>query len=338
MKIKMIVAISLVMGLSSIGMFGQAMAAEPEATIVDARMIWDKAPHNAFTNLIQYKGYWYCVFREGQGHVSDDGALRVIRSKDGETWTSAALLTSKTADLRDAQICITPDNRLMLSGAAALHQPADARHQTIAYFSTDGTKWTAVHDIGEKDLWMWRVTWHKDVAYGIGYTTGEKWPTRFTRLYKSTDGTQFTTLVDKLRDNEYSNESQLVFLEDDTALCLLRRDESPSGSKTGLLGKARPPYTEWTWQDLGTRIGGPCMIQLPDGRLVAAVRLYDKNVRTSLCWVDAENGTIKEFLELPSGGDTSYPGMVLHDGLLWVSYYSSHEKQTKIYLAKVKIN
>ncbi|MEJ7592590.1 MAG: hypothetical protein WKF77_13640 [Planctomycetaceae bacterium] len=44
-----------------------------------------------------------------------------------------------------------------------------------------------------------------------------------------------------------------------------------------------------------------------------------------------------ECLELPSGGDTSYAGMVLHDGLLWVSYYSSHEEKTCIYLAKVKL-
>ena len=36
-------------------------------------------------------------------------------------------------------------------------------------------------------------------------------------------------------------------------------------------------------------------------------------------------------LTLPSGGDTSYPGLVWHDGLLWVSYYSSHEGKAAIY-------
>ena len=46
---------------------------------------------------------------------------------------------------------------------------------------------------------------------------------------------------------------------------------------------------------------------------------------------------LTEFLPLPSGGDTSYAGMVLHDGLLWVSYYASHEGKTSIYLAKVKL-
>ncbi len=43
-----------------------------------------------------------------------------------------------------------------------------------------------------------------------------------------------------------------------------------------------------------------------------------------------------EALQLPSGGDTSYAGMAWHDGLLWISYYSSHEGKANIYLAKVK--
>ena len=93
----------------------------------------------------------------------------------------------------------------------------------------------------------------------------------------------------------------------------------------------------WTWHDLGVPIGGPQIIRLPDGRLVAGVRLYDKKVRTSLGWVDPVAATFREFLSLPSGGDTSYPGLVWHDGLLWVSYYSSHEGKTSIYLAKVKL-
>ena len=79
------------------------------------------------------------------------------------------------------------------------------------------------------------------------------------------------------------------------------------------------------------------MIQLPDGRFVAGVRLYDRRVRTALCRIDAAEGTMREFLAFPSGGDTSYPGLVWHEGLLWVSYYASHEGKTSIYLAKVKL-
>src|ERR1041384_5733682 len=102
-------------------------SSEPE--LLEVRKIWDHAPHNAFTDLIRFKGNWFCVFREGQAHVSPDGALRVITSKDAHTWTSAALLTSTNADLRDAKITLTPNGQLMLSGAGAVHQPAAAKHK-----------------------------------------------------------------------------------------------------------------------------------------------------------------------------------------------------------------
>ena len=63
-------------------------------TLVDCRKIWDRAPHNAFTDLRFHLGRWWCVFREGKSHVSPDGSLRVITSKDGGTWGCAALLRS----------------------------------------------------------------------------------------------------------------------------------------------------------------------------------------------------------------------------------------------------
>ena len=103
------------------------------------------------------------------------------------------------------------------------------------------------------------------------------------------------------------------------------------------LGVAKPPYKQWTWRSLNYRIGGPNMIQLPDGRILAATRLYNGGQRTSLSWLDPDAAKLTEVLKLPSGGDTSYPGMVLHEGLLWISYYSSHEGKACIYLAKVQI-
>ena len=311
-----------------------AVGAEPpntNAQLMEVRKIWDLAPHNAFTDLIRFKGAWFCVFREGQAHVSPDGALRVITSKDGETWTSAALITSTNADLRDAKITLTPDGRLMLSGAGALHQPAKFKHQSLAWFSRDGREWSAPVKIGDPNQWLWRVTWNRKTAYGIGYDTGAE---QFVRLYRSQDGRRFDTLVPNLFDEGHPNETSLVFLPDDTCACLLRRDGNPASAK---LGMAKPPYTKWEWKDLGIKIGGPHIIRLPDGRIVAAARLYDGGVRTSLMWLDAETRKLTEFLKLPSGGDTSYPGLVWHDGLLWVSYYSSHEGKTSIYLAKVKL-
>ncbi len=305
--------------------------AKDGGALVEVRKIWDRAPHNAFTDLLRFNGEWLCVFREGTAHVSPDGALRVIASQDGKDWASAALVTRPDSDLRDAKITITPDHRLMLSGAAALHQPAPYKHQSLAWFSKDGREWSEPVKIGDPNVWLWRTVWHRKKAYSIGYDTAAE---KFVRLYSSGDGRRFDTLVPNLFDEGGPNETSLIFQPDESVLCLLRRDGNRASAKLGL---ARPPYTNWQWKDVGVKIGGPQMIRLPDGRVVAAVRLYDGAVRTALAWLDADAGKLTEFLNLPSGGDTSYAGLAWEDGLLWVSYYSSHEGKACIYLAKVRI-
>jgi hypothetical protein len=203
-------------------------------------------------------------------------------------------------------------------------------HRTYAWFSREGRDWSAPVRVGDENFWLWRVSWHLDHVYGVGYSTNG---VHGTRLYAGKTGSSFAQLVDSLFDKGEPSEASILFLPDNHALCLLRRDGvAPSAQ----LGSAIPPYRSWTWKDLGVKIGGPHLVRLPDDRIVAAVRLYDGEVRTSLCWLDAEAGTLTEFLKLPSGGDTGYAGLVVHDGLLWVSYYSSHEGRTGVYLAKVR--
>jgi hypothetical protein len=91
----------------------------------------------------------------------------------------------------------------MLSGAGALHQPASARHRSLAWFSKNGRTWTDPVIIGDPNQWLWRTTWHKRVAYSVGYDTeGEK----FVRLYTSRNGRDFTTAVPRLYDDGNPNE------------------------------------------------------------------------------------------------------------------------------------
>lgn len=308
------------------------------ATIVRQARIWDSAKHSAFTDLLHYNDTWFCVFREGTKHVSPDGALRVLSSPDAVNWESAALVTHPHADLRDAKLTVTPSGQLMLSGAGAMHPEQGYKHQSMSWFSDDGRTWSPASLIGERDYWLWRTTWQAGQALAVGYHTGDG-QDKHVRLYSSTDGKEFRSLVANLFSEGYPNETAMLYNDAGQATCLLRRD---GASQTGMLGTAQPPYTQWHWRDLGVRIGGPQMLELPDGRIVAAVRLYDSRVRTALCWLNVESGTLTEFLSLPSGGDTSYPGMVWHDNHLWVSYYSSHESSgssftSAIYLSKVDL-
>src|SRR5690554_6264444 len=75
--------------------------------------IWDKADHNAFTDLIRFNDAFYCTFREASGHVvnpgQENGSIRVIKSPDGKEWKSVALLKKEGLDLRDPKLSIRPD-------------------------------------------------------------------------------------------------------------------------------------------------------------------------------------------------------------------------------------
>jgi hypothetical protein len=318
-------------GLALLLITASAGAAEPKAELLNVRRIGDRAPHNAFTDLLRAGDRWYCVFREGKAHVSPDGAICVLTSTDGERWDSAALVKHPAADLRDPKLSLHPDGRLMLLTGAALHEPKGHTHESFVWFSKDGADWGEPTKVAADNDWLWRVAWHRGTAYGVGYACAK--PPN-ARLYRSADGRTFTPLLDRLGVAGEANESALAFLPDDTALCLLRRDGRPA---SGLLGTARPPYTEWSWKELGWKIGGPSLVRLPGGELIAGVRLYEPKVRTVLCRLDAAAGTLTELLTLPSGGDTSYPGLAWHDGVVWVSYYSSHEGKTAVYLARVKV-
>jgi hypothetical protein len=63
--------------------------------------------------------------------------------------------------------------------------------------------------------------------------------------------------------------------------------------------------------------------------------IKEKTAQTVLSMLSPQ-GLLIPAVVLPSGGDTSYPGIVKHKGKLFVSYYSSHEEKPSIYLAVLK--
>ena len=296
------------------------------ARLLEVRRIWSAGRHNAFTDLLRHRGYWWCVFREAARHVSPDGRLRLIASGDGAEWDSAALLEMPGKDLRDGKLNALPDGRLMLLAAGVSRVDGASRRQSYVWFSRDGRQWTPPRPVGAPDDWLWRASWHGDRCLSIAYR-GER---RFTtRLYLGNPAGEFSPWVDALCEEGNPNESALVFRTDGEAVALLRRDPGHA-----LLGRSQLPYRDWAWRECNVRIGGPQMVVLPDGRLVAGVRLYRGHIRTALCLVDLERSRLDECLTLPSGGDNSYPGLVWHENRLWVSYYASHEGRTAIYLAQ----
>ena len=303
-------------------------AATPE--IVSVSKIWDRAEHNAFTDLIRFDDRWWCTFREGTGHAGDVGKIRIIVSSDGAEWKSAALVVQDEIDLRDSKLSIMPDGRLMLIMGGSVYDDR-GNYQTRAprvAFSQDGYEWTEPRKLLAEDHWLWRVTWHKGNGYCVSKLGVGRDPRR-VMLYRTQDGLRWDWLTEFRDIPAWPNEATIRFLDDDEMILLLRRN------KTAWIGTSHPPYTQWKWTDTGHQIGGPNFIRLPDGGMWAAGRCYRNKATTVLARMTRDS--YEPVLTLPSGGDCSYPGMVWHDNLLWMSYYSSHEGKTSIYLAKIKI-
>jgi hypothetical protein len=316
-------------------------AAKPNLKLESVHKIWDQAPHCAFTDLTWWKGQFVCAFREGRAHVATDGKIRVLTSADGESWSSAASLSLDGFDLRDAGLSVTPDCRLMLIGGAAPRKNEKDRAPTGTFvsFSDDAHTWSKPQIVVEPGRWLWRVTWHDGKAYGVSYTSFRNGANdSHTALLESNDGLAFHELVPRLYDKESPTEATLRFDDDSTAYCLQRRDGTPP-RKSAVFGISRPPYTDWKWHDLGMHVGGPNLLRLPSGEWLAAGRFFDgTKPSTKVALLDVKEPSIKPVLQLPSGGDTSYPGLVWHDGKLWMSYYSSHEGKAQIYIAKIDVD
>lgn len=311
-----------------------------EVEILEVKKIWDNAPHNAFTDLARWNGKFYCAFREGRGHVSTDGKIRVLESEDADHWNSAALIGLDGYDLRDAHLTVTPQETLMLVGGAAPRQKDNqgAPTGTFVSFSKDGREWSKPEIAVEPGRWMWQVSWRDGKAYGVSYAAGDRKP--WAELLVSSDGVKYQLHVAELFGEGYPTEVTLRFDEDGTCYALMRRDRSGDSPSSAMLGVSRPDYKQWQWRDLGTEFngfGGPNFIKIPPGHWIAAGRMHQGGAHTALTYIDLANGTMTTLAKLPSGGDTSYPGMVWNDDILYVSYYSSHEGKTSIYLAKVKV-
>jgi hypothetical protein len=257
----------------------------------------------------------------------------VLVSGDGERWTSSALVHESGIDLRDPKLSITPDDRLMIvSGGSVYEGTRYLGRQPRVMFSSDGGTWSSPQRIlGEGD-WLWRVTWHDGRAYGVTYKAdpaGSEWT---ATLVSSADGRMFQP-VTTFDVTGRPNETTLRFMPDGEMVALVRRE---AGNRFAWLGRSRAPYAAWSWREIPHQIGGPNFIRLPSGDLWASGRRYPDGPKTVISRLTLD-GRYEPALTLPSGGDTSYAGMVWHDGMLWVSYYASHEGKTAIYLARVNV-
>ena len=122
---------------------------------------------------------------------------------------------------------------------------------------------------------------------------------------------------------------------------VVRREGQNSKGAFGKVGYSEYPYNDWEWYDLGYRLGGPNLVTLPNGKVLLGSRYHPTKANFpahTMLYTIGEDQKAEKCLQLPSGGDTSYTGFVIYDDKLWVSYHSTHEDKTSIYLAKIDLS
>lgn len=314
------------------------------AQSLEIRKIWDGAQHSAFTDLIYFRGHFYCSFREGSGHVpGTDGTVRILKSADGRNWSSVAELRKEGIDLRDPELSITRKGVLMviMGGSIYRNGKLEGRKPQVSFSNKKGDKFSEPEEVvldpsvASWGNWLWRVTWHKGTGYTVDYQIGpdeRKGPTDMY-LLKTRDGKRFEK-VSRIELDGFPNEATVRFAPDGTMHIMIRRE---TADQMGVWAVGKAPFTEFEYHKMNIRLGGPNFIFDPKSRIIAGTRVYKPTVYTGL-FTGTPGSEYREMLKFPSSGDTSYPGLVIQDGKLWVSYYSSHEGKSAIYLAEISLS
>ena len=234
-----------------------ALLAGAEWQLDSVTKIWDQPKHAAFGDITRWHDRWYVVFREGQGHApskgkTDDGKLRVLSSADRTAWQSEALLEEAGVDLRDPHLSVTPKKQLMIvAGGSYYPDGVYKSRQSRVFFSKNGRAWTAPVKVVEDTHWLWRVTWHKGVAYGVskyGSPSAELATNpRKVRLVRSKDGAKWETITELQVPG--GDETAVRFLADGTMVALTRR--TWTDGNIAWVGTSKAPYKEWSWKPAG---------------------------------------------------------------------------------------
>jgi hypothetical protein len=251
-----------------------------------------------------------------------------------------------------------------------LHEKGSkSRCQTHAAFTTDGTTWSDPVPVFESGAWLWQVECFKDIFYGTAYSSEKA-----LKIARSTDGRNWKTISTIPADKFKSTEAGLWITDDDVMHIVVRAWDNPV---MALLAEAHPPYTDWKLTELNYAVHCPVIrpvgndlwvagktitaqfppsVEIPPEpskeKIESLARQDERLAKTPQDWHAAiwrlKGSRLDPVMVFPSRGDCGYPGLVIENSRVLMSYYSQHdidngpepepgECASEIYLAEVSI-
>lgn len=293
----------------------------------EVRCIWYDGYHNAFTDIIEFEGKYFCVFRHGTEHMPrGKGEVYVLCSEDLKQWQLIKKFPP-LADSRDPKL-FKFQNKL---GVVFFAYPdlVDYRKQRDVYisYSEDGINFSEVIKLKNNNFVFWRIRPFRDKLYALGYyapqekENGDEW---LVCLFVSEDGVNFSK-VSPIVEGQFANETDLLFEKDATCFALVRREKQ----QTPVLAISTPPYKNWERHEMNLVLQGLHIFKFKD-QIYVAGRIFSKEgTKTAILSLDLNKKHLDMEVILPSGGDTSYCGSLIKDDMLYLSYYSQHEIETR---------
>jgi hypothetical protein len=279
----------------------------------------------------------------------------------GSRWETLAELRVPGSDIRDPIFAPIGERLLLyaLTNQGFYATPSG----TVLAASDDGARWSEFEAVGPPGWLFWRVRPHpseREPGGGPLWYASAYWKDHGESiLLRSADGRAWDRVA-SIHRGEANDETEITFLPGPDGaptsrmLATARLEVSPDSlaghpDASTLLAFSDPPYREWSdarkLRSRVTRLDGP--VSFADGgRLFAVARAQPgprrwplhlgsswARKRTALFWIDpgreAPGGTgegeprLVRLSDLPSAGDTSYAGVVLHEGALYADYYTS---------------
>lgn len=316
-------------GLSASGVAGHAQAAPENAStpVVCIDKVFSDGRHNAFTDLVEWRGAYYLAFRNASGHGSFDGDLVILKSADRKKWAPAVRIATPGDD-RDPQFLAT-DGRLFVYFPTFKNE----RRELYAYvsFTDDGASWSPPAECYDQSYVVWKPKAFGGRFYAGAHVipTGNK--TRQSELVESVDGLKWRRVA-VIHAAKTESETAIHFFPSGRAMALVRNQAKP---RHGWVCFADPPYQKWSAEQVPMRFEGHNIWAMGD-RLLVGSRYFEQGQSRTAFFL-YHNGTFDRYAVLPTGGDTSYVGMVpLGADRILVSYYSSHEGPASVYVAVLK--
>ncbi len=290
--------------------------------------------HNSNTDLIYWQDAFWLIHASSPWHLgSPECELILWRSEDARAWERITTFDADGNDIRDPTFA--PINGRLYLYVMINEGVMATPFATTMTWSEDGRAWAPMREIEPKGWLFWRPkTFDGETWYCPAY-----WHEHGRSiLLKSTDGENWEE-VSEIYEGGANDETAIEFLPDGRMLSTARLEVSADsifghpGAGT-MIGIAEPPYTEWTrTMSKVTRLDGPRLFQY-DGAVWAVGRHnpeprrfpnYPASIvakkRTALYKVEPDE--LIYLSSLPSGGDTSYAGVVVREDTAYVSYYTS---------------